>query len=243
VRKSVGQFDEVVTQPPHKNCIIFFALIEMLKWRILSFGVRRLSYSSSRSISWCGMERLAIAVSAFPQLQMRRIMVNNQIFSPISLRQCLINSPRRTYTNESTSSSLDISPNDFHHLYLSFCRENQLEPNAGCNDIPHELNPLIELIKLNGLQIVDVREDHELWSTRLDQNEFVHLPMTRFEIWSKKVNEYLSPTTPTIVVCASGVRSMIVSDFLAKQHDFKYVYNLIGGLKSVASLQPPILTQ
>ena len=91
----------------------------------------------------------------------------------------------------------------------------------------------------SSLQVIDVREREELISDgKLKRS--IHLPLSDSGKWASMLHEgksmslSLSPSLPTVVVCAAGVRSERVAEFLSSQCKFADVYNLEGGLKGLA---------
>jgi rhodanese-related sulfurtransferase len=75
--------------------------------------------------------------------------------------------------------------------------------------------------------LLDVRQD---WETRLCRLEnAVHIPIEEIEL---RVDE-LNADDEIVVYCHQGVRSAAVADYL-RQHGFKNVKNLRGGLDSWA---------
>ncbi|HZO40267.1 MAG TPA: rhodanese-like domain-containing protein [Methylomirabilota bacterium] len=80
--------------------------------------------------------------------------------------------------------------------------------------------------------LLDVRQD---WETRLCRLEnAVHIPIEEIEL---RVDE-LNADDEIVVYCHQGVRSAAVADYL-RQHGFKNVKNLRGGLDSWARTVDP----
>jgi rhodanese-related sulfurtransferase len=80
--------------------------------------------------------------------------------------------------------------------------------------------------------LLDVRQD---WETRLCRLESaVHIPIEEIEL---RVDE-LNADDEIVVYCHQGVRSAAVADYL-RQHGFKNVKNLRGGLDSWARTVDP----
>jgi rhodanese-related sulfurtransferase len=81
-----------------------------------------------------------------------------------------------------------------------------------------------ETIKEGKAILLDVRENNEYHNEKLDVEEIMFLPISRF--MENFVN--IPKEKPVIVVCASGVRSVQVVNFL-KQKGYDNVFNLDGG--------------
>jgi len=76
----------------------------------------------------------------------------------------------------------------------------------------------------DGMTLVDVRED---WETQLAPvpSPHVHIPMGQI---ADRLAE-LDPRQPTVVICRSGGRSLVVARFLSER-GFGSVFNLAGGI-------------
>lgn len=93
--------------------------------------------------------------------------------------------------------------------------------------VPQELTAreVHEMLKgENPPALLDVREDHERAADGWIPGS-VHIPM--HEIQGRQTE--LDPQRPTVVYCASGMRSMEVGAFLLQQ-GFREVINLNGGI-------------
>ncbi len=79
----------------------------------------------------------------------------------------------------------------------------------------------------DALQLIDVREPHELEIASLPN--FVNLPLSQFPAWSPTISSQFDPTAETIVMCHIGMRSAQMCQWLASQ-GFTNVKNLAGGI-------------
>lgn len=79
----------------------------------------------------------------------------------------------------------------------------------------------------DGLQLIDVREPHELEIASVPG--FINLPLSQFSAWSPVINQKLDPTAETIVMCHLGMRSAQMCQWLIEQ-GFTEVKNLSGGI-------------
>ena len=90
----------------------------------------------------------------------------------------------------------------------------------------NELDGLVSVLPtdsdLDGLQVVDVRTDAEVAKTPLDGA--LHVPVDELR---DRLGE-LNATRPTVVMCASGLRSYVAARILS-QNGFKDVASLTGG--------------
>src|SRR5512146_1007069 len=66
-----------------------------------------------------------------------------------------------------------------------------------------------------GVQLIDVREPHELELAALQG--FMNLPLSQFEQWSEQISSVLDPHAETIVMCHHGVRSAQMCYWLVQQ--------------------------
>ena len=98
------------------------------------------------------------------------------------------------------------------------------------NISPKELFDLLENDSIK-LIVIDVREDSELEIASLPFVSF-HLPLSKFEDWSKTVMQKLSLEAQIVVICHSGIRSRNFGLWLLEQNDSYDVWNLIGGIDS-----------
>lgn len=90
-----------------------------------------------------------------------------------------------------------------------------------------------ELAGSNPPRLLDVREDFELAIARLDED--LHIPMGEFSARMIEIDEDLE----WVVFCHSGVRSRLVTEYLASQ-GYK-VRNLKGGLSAWAREVDPTM--
>ncbi len=81
--------------------------------------------------------------------------------------------------------------------------------------------------------VVDVREDWEWEQYHLPAS--VHIPMQQIPAQIRRIDEALAAQKEVYIVCAHGVRSAVVTDYLVQQGRSP-VWNLAGGLEVVASL-------
>ncbi|MFP4144546.1 MAG: FAD-dependent oxidoreductase [Phycisphaeraceae bacterium] len=93
----------------------------------------------------------------------------------------------------------------------------------------NELDALVQIAQPNadlaGMQVVDVRSPAEVAAAPLpDSNHAANIPVDELR---SRLDE-LDPRRPTIVVCASGLRSYVASRILS-QHGFDQVFSLTGG--------------
>ena len=79
------------------------------------------------------------------------------------------------------------------------------------------------------LQVVDVREDHELALARLPL-PVLHLPLSRSSDWAPRITELLDRDRPVAVICHSGVRSRQFGCWLLQEHGYGEVWNVEGGI-------------
>ena len=79
----------------------------------------------------------------------------------------------------------------------------------------------------DSLQLIDVREPHELEMASVPQ--FVNLPLSQFPAWSPNISSQFNPATETIVMCHLGMRSAQMCQWLTSQ-GFTNVKNLAGGI-------------
>ena len=80
---------------------------------------------------------------------------------------------------------------------------------------------------LDSLQLIDVREPHELEMASIPQ--FINLPLSQFPTWSDGIGKQLDPTVETVVMCHLGMRSAQMCRWLMNQ-GFTNVKNLAGGI-------------
>ena len=82
----------------------------------------------------------------------------------------------------------------------------------------------LETIKGGKALLLDVREENEYYNEKLDVEDIMFLPISRF--MENFMN--IPKEKPVIVACASGVRSVQVVSFL-QQKGFENIINLDGG--------------
>jgi len=80
-----------------------------------------------------------------------------------------------------------------------------------------------------GIQLLDVREDHELKASG-GIGHFVHLPLGPLR--SGQAPAGLDPAKPCVVYCAGGVRSLAALPLLRKIHGFTQLHSLRGGFSA-----------
>ncbi|MEX0653474.1 MAG: FAD-dependent oxidoreductase [Phycisphaeraceae bacterium] len=93
----------------------------------------------------------------------------------------------------------------------------------------NQLDGLVDFIQpdedLSQLQVLDVRTAREVADAPLaDVDRVVHIPLDELR---KRLDE-LDPTSPTVTLCASGVRSYAAARLL-REHGFAAVRSLSGG--------------
>ena len=80
---------------------------------------------------------------------------------------------------------------------------------------------------LEVLQLIDVREPHELEIASVPG--FVNLPLSQFPAWSSTISSHFNANAETIVMCHLGMRSAQMCQWLTNQ-GFTNVKNLAGGI-------------
>lgn len=80
---------------------------------------------------------------------------------------------------------------------------------------------------LEDLQLIDVREPHELEVASVEH--FVNLPLSQFPAWSGTIQTQFDANAETIVMCHLGMRSAQMCQWLIAQ-GFTNVKNLTGGI-------------
>lgn len=80
---------------------------------------------------------------------------------------------------------------------------------------------------LETLQLIDVREPHELEIASVPN--FVNLPLSQFPAWSQTIHSQFDAETETVVMCHLGMRSAQMCQWLMSQ-GFTNVKNLSGGI-------------
>ena len=79
----------------------------------------------------------------------------------------------------------------------------------------------------DNIQLIDVREPHELEIAQLPQ--FTNLPLSQFQTWADGIQQRFDPHAETIVMCHLGMRSAQMCQWLISQ-GFTNVKNLSGGI-------------
>lgn len=82
---------------------------------------------------------------------------------------------------------------------------------------------LRELLKLESLQLLDVREEWE--QPKIENYEVLNIPLQKIPYSLDQI----SKTKKTVVICQHGVRSLAAIDFL-KSNGFNNLINLTGGM-------------
>lgn len=77
------------------------------------------------------------------------------------------------------------------------------------------------------LQLVDVREPHEVATASVDG--FINLPLSEFAQWSDQIHSRLDTDKETLVMCHHGMRSAQMCQWLLRQ-GFTNVKNIAGGI-------------
>lgn len=89
---------------------------------------------------------------------------------------------------------------------------------------------------LDEVQLIDVREQNEWDTARLEQ--FTLKPLSQMQLWAPAAAEDFDPTKPTYVMCKAGVRSMRAAMVLIDQ-GFTDVRNVAGGIDAWAARVDP----
>lgn len=79
----------------------------------------------------------------------------------------------------------------------------------------------------NGLQLIDVREPHEVEIAALPK--FSNLPLSESEQWASQITDRFDPHAETLVLCHHGMRSAHMCQWLISR-GFTKVYNVEGGI-------------
>jgi rhodanese-related sulfurtransferase len=90
-----------------------------------------------------------------------------------------------------------------------------------------ELSARLQAGVLDNLQLVDVREPHELELAQLQG--FINLPLSQASEWSADIHARLDSQAEIIVMCHHGMRSAQMCQWLVQQ-GFTNVKNLAGGI-------------
>jgi rhodanese-related sulfurtransferase len=101
-----------------------------------------------------------------------------------------------------------------------------------------ELGEVLATSRLDAVQLVDVREPHELELAQLPG--FINLPLSQFADWSGDIQTRLDPHAETIVLCHHGVRSSQMCQWLI-QEGFTQVKNLAGGIDAYSLKVDPAI--
>ena len=90
-----------------------------------------------------------------------------------------------------------------------------------------DVETLVQRIEtdLDAIQLIDVREPHELEIASVPH--FVNLPLSQFPAWSPTISTQFDPHAETIVMCHMGMRSAQMCQWLSEQ-GFTNVKNLAG---------------
>lgn len=94
---------------------------------------------------------------------------------------------------------------------------------------PQLMLDLLNSGQVEASQIIDVREDFE-WDYYHLENT-VLIPMNTIPARLNEVND----SKPIYIICAHGVRSAAVCDYLEKQ-GYSGLHNVTGGMAAIASL-------
>lgn len=79
-----------------------------------------------------------------------------------------------------------------------------------------------------GVQLIDVREPHEVATAALPF--FTNLPLSRMADWAPTVADDYDPEAPTFLLCHHGIRSQNAGAWLAQNAGFTSPINVIGGI-------------
>jgi rhodanese-related sulfurtransferase len=97
---------------------------------------------------------------------------------------------------------------------------------VACNELDGHIKTLDPGSDLSGMQSLDVRSPGEVARTPFpDVRDPIHIPVDQLR---QRLDE-LDPTRPTVVTCASGLRSYVACRLLM-QNGFTDVSNLTGGV-------------
>ena len=96
----------------------------------------------------------------------------------------------------------------------------------------------ITLLDTGQVNILDIREPDELAISSLPKS--INIPMMELEDKVDELNSGLRANgLPTVVVCRSGARSEMVTEFLIEL-GFKNIYNLSDGINGLSKLRANI---
>ena len=73
--------------------------------------------------------------------------------------------------------------------------------------------------------LIDVREDHEIAQARIPNTD-IHIPLSRFDPAVIPINS----AKKLVFICAQGVRSIQVGQYLLNNGTITEAYNLQGGI-------------
>lgn len=80
---------------------------------------------------------------------------------------------------------------------------------------------------IDGVQLIDVREPHEVETAALPG--FTNLPLSESQDWASQITDRFDAHAETIVLCHHGMRSAHMCQWLMSQ-GFTQVYNIEGGI-------------
>ncbi len=83
----------------------------------------------------------------------------------------------------------------------------------------------------DGVQLVDVREMHELDIASIAG--FLNMPLSEYESWQTNIHTRLEREAETLVLCHHGMRSAQMCHWLMSQ-GFTNVKNISGGIDAYA---------
>ena len=119
-------------------------------------------------------------------------------------------------------------------VWLSLIGFLLIQPiNAEVVDI--DINRL-KMLMSEGVVVIDVRTPKEWKQTGIVENSipimfFDEKRRPHIEQWLLQASEFSSPENELILICRSGNRSKSIAYFLSKQHGYKSVYNVAGGIR------------
>ncbi|MFK8080028.1 MAG: rhodanese-like domain-containing protein [Granulosicoccus sp.] len=106
-------------------------------------------------------------------------------------------------------------------------------------------NVALERLRAEGVAIIDVRRQDEWETTGLVAGSH---PMTFFdakgrydaEAWLEKLDKLVRPDEPLVLICAHGVRSAKIAEFLDKRLGYTQVYNVTKGISAWLADKRPV---
>ena len=98
----------------------------------------------------------------------------------------------------------------------------------------------LQAVAPESMQLVDVREPHELALAKLPG--FENLPLSEFAEWSGQIHTRLDSEKPTLVLCHHGMRSAQMCQWLMSQ-GFTDVKNIAGGIDAYSIVVDPTIPQ